>query len=190
MTTFCRSCGREVASQYRFCPECGSRDFSTQRPSQTTSSTAPLMNATFSQAPTGSGARVVYSGFWRRFAAFFIDVLVLLIPSVLLLFICIALGFGEDSMMTNLANGILSLLYFAGMESSSYQGTVGKRAMGIRVCDMNGKQLSFANALGRYVGKILSSLLLCTGYLMIAFTSRKQGLHDIMAGTVVLYQAK
>lgn len=188
MTTFCRSCGREVASQYRFCPECGSRDFTTQRPSQTPSSAPPSMSATISGAPRRAFSGAVYSGFWRRFAAFFIDVLVLLIPSVVLLFICIALGFGEDSVMTNLANGILGLVYFAGMESSSYQGTIGKRAMGIRVCDMDGKQLSFANALGRYFGKILSSLLLCIGYLMIAFTSRKQALHDMMAGTVVLYQ--
>jgi uncharacterized RDD family membrane protein YckC len=51
---------------------------------------------------------------------------------------------------------------------------------------MNGARISFGNATGRYFGKILSGLILYVGYLMVAFTDKKQGLHDMMASTLVV----
>lgn len=81
---------------------------------------------------------------------------------------------------------LVTWLYYALCESSSWQGTVGKKVCGLRVTDMNGSQINFGKATGRHFGKILSGLILGIGFIMIAFTEQKQGLHDIMAGTLVL----
>lgn len=81
-------------------------------------------------------------------------------------------------------------LYFALMESSAYQGTLGKMALGIRVTDLDGGQIDFGRATGRYFAKILSFITLMIGYIMAAFTGKKQALHDIIAGTVVLMRDK
>ena len=77
-------------------------------------------------------------------------------------------------------------LYFALMESSKNQATLGKMALGLRVTDLNGNRISFGKATGRYFGKILSSMTLLIGYIMAAFTAKKQALHDFVAGTLVL----
>jgi len=76
-------------------------------------------------------------------------------------------------------------LYFAIMESCPLQATVGKLAIGLIVTDVNGARIGFLRATGRYFGKILSGLILFIGFIMVAFTERKQGLHDLMAGTLV-----
>jgi uncharacterized RDD family membrane protein YckC len=75
-------------------------------------------------------------------------------------------------------------LYYALLESSARQATLGKRAVGIVVSDLNGRRVSFGRATGRFFGKTVSSILMA-GYIMAAFTEKKQGLHDMMAGTVV-----
>ena len=80
---------------------------------------------------------------------------------------------------------LLSWLYFAILESSSSQATPGKMALGIKVTDMNGDRISFARATGRHFAKWLSSILLI-GYIMIALTAKKQGLHDLLASTLVV----
>ena len=78
-----------------------------------------------------------------------------------------------------------SWLYEAFMESSSYQATLGKMIFGMRVTDLNGNRISFERATGRHFAKWLSGLALGIGYIMVAFTERKQGLHDLLAGTLV-----
>ena len=85
-----------------------------------------------------------------------------------------------------LAGLMVSWLYSALMESSATQGTLGKMALGIIVTDMNGDRITFGKATGRFFGKIISSLILCIGFLMIAFTDRKRGLHDMIASTLVV----
>lgn len=82
----------------------------------------------------------------------------------------------------------VSWLYFAVMESSGLQGTVGKALLGLEVTDDRGHRISFGRATGRYWAKILSGLTLCIGFMMVGFTSRKRGLHDLVAGTLVLRQ--
>ena len=77
-------------------------------------------------------------------------------------------------------------LYSAVMESSSQRATFGKMAFGLTVTDLNGSQLSFGAATGRYFGKFVSSFFCLAGYIMAAFTEKRQGLHDMMAGCVVL----
>ncbi len=137
-----------------------------------------------------------YATFWHRFAAYLVD-------WVLAMAIFCPVGMAMGAMgaiagqeaeainvavqvVTNLVSLVVTWLYYALMESSSWQGTVGKRVLGIKVTDMNGGRISFAQATGRYFGKIVSSLICLVGFIMVAFTERKQGLHDIMAGTLVL----
>lgn len=121
-----------------------------------------------------------HAGFWLRFFAFIIDAIVLSIFNWILLFLI-----GEGGLYQLIA-GLVGWFYFAGLESSSRQGTWGKQALKLKVTDASGNQVSFARATGRYFAKILSSLILLIGYLMIAFTEQKQGLHDKLASTFVV----
>ncbi len=111
-----------------------------------------------------------------RVGAYLIDVLILIVPLFIVTLIPI-LGIILDIV------GIW--LYFALQESSARQATVGKRAMNIYVADLQGRRISFGQATGRHFSKILSSIL-AIGYIMVAFTEKKQGLHDLIASTVVL----
>ncbi len=81
---------------------------------------------------------------------------------------------------------VLQGAYFTLLESSRWQATLGKRACGLRVARLDGGRISLARAIGRYFAKFLSALILCIGFLMIAWTRRKQGLHDILAETLVI----
>ena len=96
----------------------------------------------------------------------------------------------DSSIVTNGASNVISILigwlYHSLLESSSWQGTVGKKVLGLTVTDLNGHRISFGRATGRYFGQILSAMICFVGFIMVAFTERKQGLHDMMAGTLVL----
>jgi uncharacterized RDD family membrane protein YckC len=83
---------------------------------------------------------------------------------------------------------MLSWIYYASMESSTWQATLGKKILGLKVTDLAGNRISFARASGRFFGKILSGMILGIGFLMAGFTARKQTLHDILAGCLVLRQ--
>jgi uncharacterized RDD family membrane protein YckC len=121
---------------------------------------------------------VNYAGFWNRFIALLIDSIILAIISAIINFI-----FNE--WLASTIGIFLGWLYFAGMESSERQATIGKSAMGIYVTGLNGERISFLRATGRYFAKILSALIFFIGYIMAAFTARKQALHDILASTLV-----
>ena len=88
--------------------------------------------------------------------------------------------------------GVLSavafLLYYPLMEGSSAQGTIGKLLCGLAVTDTFGRRISYRRAYGRVLGRILCSFTFGLGYLLVAFTPRKQGLHDLVAGTLVLHR--
>ena len=77
-------------------------------------------------------------------------------------------------------------LYHACLESSSAQATIGQRAVHLTVTDGSGQRISFGRASGRFFASLLSGVILGIGYLMVAFTQRKQGLHDMVSGCVVL----
>jgi uncharacterized RDD family membrane protein YckC len=80
----------------------------------------------------------------------------------------------------------IQLLYYSIMESSKLQASVGKLAMGIKVVDLSGNRISFGTAFIRAIGKVLSGMIMYIGYLMAAFTEKKQGLHDMIASTLVV----
>ncbi|WP_333605996.1 RDD family protein [Novosphingobium sp.] len=140
-----------------------------------------------------------YGGFWWRVLAYFIDAIILQIGSSI---IGGFMGAGIGASMAMMRSGqesivstamlmaimltlVLQWLYFALMESSAMQATVGKLAIGLVVTDLNGNRISFGRATGRYFAKILSGVILLIGFIMVAFTERKQGLHDMIAGTLV-----
>lgn len=81
---------------------------------------------------------------------------------------------------------ILSLLYPVWLESSKWQGTIGKHLMGLKVTDISGNRISFLRALGRNLAKFISALPVMIGFIMAGFTAKKQGLHDMIAGTLVM----
>ncbi len=152
-----------------------------------------------------------YAGFWWRFLAIIIDGLIVgVIQWIIIAPILAAVGLGVAStvtsgnmemdstaavgmvgavigavMVTWLLTAVAGWLYFALMESSKFQGTIGKLALGIVVTDMDGNKVSFGKATGRYFGKIISAIILYVGFMMAGFTEKKQGLHDILAGTLV-----
>lgn len=95
-----------------------------------------------------------------------------------------------SAMVGQLMPCILGLLYYAGMESSQFQATPGKLALGFKVTDLQGRRISFSKAVGRHFAKILSFLFLFAGYLMIFFTRRHQGLHDILAGCLAVRRSE
>jgi uncharacterized RDD family membrane protein YckC len=121
----------------------------------------------------------VYAGFWERFAAALLDGLILCIPNFLFNYM-IGPGLGFFGGI------ILTWLYSAILESGEHQATFGKRALGLKVTDLNGQRVSFGQASGRFFGKYVSALILCIGYLMMLWDDRKQTLHDKMAGTLVV----
>ncbi len=139
--------------------------------------------------PAGA-SQVAYGGFWIRLVAYIID-------AILISFVMGAVGavagfnfFSTDmesySSSANFVSLLIAWLYFALLESSERGATVGKMAMGLRVVTDQGQRLSFLNATGRYFAKIISAIILCIGFIMIAFTDRKRGLHDMIAGTLVI----
>ena len=80
----------------------------------------------------------------------------------------------------------LVLLYYAFMESSTYQATLGKIVLGIKVVDQYNQRISLSRSLLRNLSKYLSYFILCIGYIMIIFDDRKQGLHDKIADTFII----
>ena len=144
----------------------------------------------------GTGT-TLYAGFWRRFIALIIDFIVISITQAILGgIIGFVIGITGNAPGGELPAGVVGFLYvlgfviqwlyFALMESGSGQATLGKMALSIRVTDLEGQRIGFGRATGRYFGKLISSLILCIGYMMAGWTQKKQALHDMMAGTLVV----
>ncbi len=184
-TLFCSKCGTPTPATAQFCMKCGT----------------PLPAAT---VPSVAAAH--YGGFWIRVLAYLIDavivgvccipLLVLLAPGLIKMIQAgqmnrepdptVIASFMGGVFLFELAVVAVQWLYEALMTSSAKQATVGKLALGMKVVDLNGNRISFGRATGRYFGKVLSHFILYVGYIMVAFTQRKQGLHDMLASTLVV----
>jgi uncharacterized RDD family membrane protein YckC len=139
-------------------------------------------------APSDVGKKLDYAGFWIRVGAVIIDGVILQVLNVALAFIIVgSYDMLAPSVSVQILSAVLGILYYIGMESSSRQATLGKMAVGIKVGKANGERISFLNATGRYFAKIISVAILLIGYIMVAFDSKKQGLHDKLANTYVYY---
>ncbi len=155
-----------------------------------------------SENPVSLAAQPHYAGFWRRFIAAVLDQIILLVGRAFIYgaigLIIYAMLFVFDArsqieMVFRIYAGILALvdfwitwIYFAAMESSSLQGSLGKLALGIRVSNMDLKPVTFEQATVRYFSKIISSLTIGVGYLLCAYSSKKQALHDFVGKTVLV----
>lgn len=133
-----------------------------------------------------------YAGFWIRFLAYFIDSIILGIANIFITFSIFGMENFTDpessSVGSNIVGFVLPLLYFSLLHSSAKQATLGKMAVGIKVVDGNQGQISFLNAVGRFFSKFVSAIILLIGFIMAGFDSKKQALHDKMAGTYVVYE--
>ncbi len=149
------------------------------------------------------GGHVVDAGFWKRYAAYTIDGFLLAIASYAVqLPLLMAIGFGAGMsakpdfgagtvIMLILAYLIpigMQMVYYAWFHSGERQATLGKRAIGIKVTGMQGERISFARGVGRYFAFLLGGFTVGIGYVMAAFTERKQALHDMVASTYVVDQ--
>ena len=127
----------------------------------------------------------MYAGFIRRAAAATLDSLIL---SVIQLIVDVALAIGGfPKPLISLVNLVLLLFYYVYMESSSWQATLGKRIVGIKVTDLQGQRISFWRSLGRRLAMIfINPFTLGIGYLMCIWTEKRQCLHDMIAGCLVV----
>ncbi len=130
-----------------------------------------------------------YGTFSARFAAAFIDGIITGILGFLMGLAVGTSGVGsqvEQQAIVNVVGVVIGWLYAALQESSRHQATLGKRAIGLVVTDLDGNRISFGRATGRHFGKFVSTIVILIGYLMQPFTKRRQALHDIMAGCLVV----
>src|SRR5579863_28596 len=156
-------------------------------------------------APQTSAARsLAYAGFWLRLVAWIIDYIII---NIALSFITLPLvatsslrgwmihppqspeelaAFFPSVFKLFILALVFNWLYFALLESSAWQATIGKKTLGLEVTDLAGQRISFARATGRYFGKIISAMIFMVGFIMAGFTAQKQALHDVMAGTLVM----
>ncbi|RJS91977.1 RDD family protein [Salinisphaera sp. Q1T1-3] len=173
MTTACAHCGTVRHEGDRFCSRCGSE--------VTTAGSMPIRAD-------------VYPGFWRRASAgaidAFVDVLIVLVlvswrlaPPANPVLQAILLAFNST-----IARLVVTASYEALFSASRLRATPGKWLLGMAVVDENGDRISIGQAYGRAFGKYVSGLLFGVGYFMIAVTRRRQGLHDKLAGTRVVYR--
>jgi uncharacterized RDD family membrane protein YckC len=209
---YCSKCGANVADGIAFCSACGQPmvGFSVGQAAAATPAApggtvyAPPAQAGW-QAPAAPAA-VAYAGFWLRFVAFIIDALVLYFVGIIVtLPFAASMGMGMRGMMNGrppniegmlpfihamirltLIRTVLNWLYYSLLESSAWQATLGKKALGLGVTDLDGNRIRFGRATGRFFAKIISSIILGIGYIMAGFTEKKQALHDILAGTLVI----
>jgi uncharacterized RDD family membrane protein YckC len=206
---YCSKCGANVADGIAFCSACGQPmvGFSVGQAAAAGSAVPAYSTpgqAAWQAPPARAG--VAYAGFWLRFVAFIIDAIVLyFVRMIVTLPFAASMGRGMRGMMTGrppnaedllplmhvmfrvmLISVVLQWLYYALLESSAWQGTLGKKALGLEVTDLDGNRISFGRATGRFFAKFISALTLMIGYIMAGFTEKKQALHDMIAGTLVI----
>lgn len=208
---YCSRCGAAQADNATFCGACGQPLGAALRPA----TSAPPAGVVVQTAvpPTIPNAVPIhspYAGFWLRFVAYVIDGLMCgLVIGVFVLILIAIIGVGTlrgtgetfndpetffaapAVIFLFAAIGVLCVfgtwLYYALLESSVHQGTLGKMALGLIVTDMEGKRVTFARASGRFFAKIITGLIpFFIGYIMAGFTQKKQALHDMIASCLVL----
>jgi uncharacterized RDD family membrane protein YckC len=191
---FCSKCGAQNASGAAFCQHCGENMAPGLIPSPAGAVIQPLPGVPVSVISP-------YGGFWMRLLALFVDRILLGLvigPLAVIWVLPLVMGAARGGMedgppawfFTTLplfifASFAVQWLYEALLTSSTWQATLGKKLLKLKVTDMAGNRISFGRATGRFFGKILSGMMCNIGFIMAAFTDRKQALHDMIAGTLV-----
>lgn len=155
---------------------------------------SPTIDVTTASSDETGAGRIVYAEFMPRLGALILDSIFIALLTIVPAFIIgfgSMMAFGQESgpaigsAISQLFSLFVQVAYYVGFETSAKQATWGKQIVGIKVTDLNGRRLTVGRALGRYFAKILSG---CTviGWFLPLFTEKKQALHDIVAGTLVL----
>jgi len=204
---YCSRCGAAIIEGAAYCSACGQPTYGAAR----TAAGSPV-SAGPAAPPLGVAYPSPYAGFWLRLVAWLIDAVIVgaglfVILGFLAVFAGLGAALGHLHERGGVAAGfalrfvsvILPLvaislvggwLYYALMESSSWQATLGKRALGLQVTDLAGHRVSFGRASGRHFAKIISGqFTFMIGYIMAGFTEKKQALHDMIAGCLVIRKA-
>jgi uncharacterized RDD family membrane protein YckC len=200
---FCSKCGAQNSGTAQTCQNCGVTLSSSLAPSQ---AAAPA-RAYAAAPPVAYAPPSIYGGFWIRLLAHLIDHAILGAVAAPLFFITVLPSIiriahqaerdqepSPELIIAIVSSALVYIalafvgqwLYEALLTSSSWQGTIGKRVLRLKVVDEAGNRIGFGRATGRFFAKILSSMFFCIGFIMIGFTERKTGLHDMLAGTKVM----
>jgi uncharacterized RDD family membrane protein YckC len=212
---FCPQCGATNEPQAAFCAKCGAPQQAAPVFNTPVFAQPPDPGGPSGQFGPGTAVApafaapiypvamppVSYAGFWIRFLAYIIDGALMSLVTLPLFFVVMGMGVAgansrdpQAAVMALMATmpillivtGAGGWLYFALMESSTKQGTLGKMLLKLKVADPNGNRIGFGRATGRYFAKWISSFTLSIGWIMAGFTEKKQALHDFIAVTVVL----
>jgi uncharacterized RDD family membrane protein YckC len=206
--SFCRNCGQPLGL-----PE--ARASEPSHPSLTLETVpvppVPAAVSTITAPPVTVSLPAPYAGFWLRLVAYLIDSAIVAVAFGAIVALAVG-GFGvrffrgfvprvydqpPNPLFPVAILGVilvllpltivLTWLYFASMESSTHQGTLGKMALGLFVTDLQGRRVSFGRASGRFFAKFITGLIpFFIGYIMAGFTAKKQALHDMIASCLVL----
>ena len=206
---FCIRCGTRLPGEAAYCSSCGT-PVATRADAHGATAAPPAEisapRAIVPDEPFATRAARDYGGFWRRFWSHLIDRFilgVLFTPVGFMVFVPMlateSAGWNDTNLpaeaITALLGAVLTVaflallgswFYYALMQSSSRQATLGQLALGLRVTDVEGRRISFARASGRHFATVLTGLTFGIGYVIVLFTTRKQTLHDLVAGTVVV----
>jgi len=207
---YCSKCGSTVTPSTAFCQNCGTPVSLTPAPAIPGAEVAPPAFSAGTISPHWMPPTTrTYAGFWLRFVAHMIDSLLLgIVFLVLLLPLFLLTGLGgllhsitpnhppDPAAVAAFASSIALIivgsvaagwLYTAYFESSDWQGTIGKKVLNVVVTDLQGNRISFARASGRFFAKLISGLIpFGIGYILAGITEKKQALHDMIAGCLVL----
>jgi uncharacterized RDD family membrane protein YckC len=125
-----------------------------------------------------------FAGFWIRVGAEGIDAIVL---SLITIVPTMVLAFQVPETTIQIVGFFVSMVYYTIFQASGWQATPGKRLLGLHLMTADGERVGVARSFARFWGLILSGVLLCIGYLMVAFTQEKTGLHDLLCNTRVVH---
>lgn len=125
-----------------------------------------------------------FAGFWIRVTAEGIDAVALGLITVVP---TIALAFQVPEWALELVSFFVAMAYYTIFQASGWQATPGKRMLGIHLITADGGRVGVGRAFARFWALLLSGLVLAIGYLMVAFTQEKTGLHDLICNTRVVH---
>jgi uncharacterized RDD family membrane protein YckC len=190
MAIACEGCGKSIPKGYLICPSCRHKIGTVpvpKSPANPAVSNQSPVQTPFKPQPANLGhGSVTYAGFWIRFLASCVDSLILGAVYLSLYFFFLFSAGQLAEFLAAAFYAVVSLFYEGYFVSRGWYATPGKRALKLQVLDTHLQPVSFGVAMGRSFLKYVSLFTFGIGFIMAAFTTRKQALHDIMIRTVVI----